>query len=152
MAFFLLWDIKVNILRYIWLAAFYKIYYFMFSRRKQVIHVWNNMRVSEWWQNVNYPFNVVLRGKQVITFWLKITKTKIWFIWNNVHWWIVHNNTNLIVLSSTTKIEALCLAFTNSFCIILLIFHWVVDCIWAFSPSIQCLKCVLDAFNSIFSP
>ncbi len=42
----------------VWLSAFYKIFYFMFSRRKK--RIWNNMRVSKQWQylhvRVDYPF------------------------------------------------------------------------------------------------
>ncbi len=57
MTFFLLWNIKVDILRNVVLKTFY----FIFHRRKKVMQVWYNMRVSKWWQNkffwVNCPFN-----------------------------------------------------------------------------------------------
>ncbi len=43
------------------LPTFFKISSFVLNIRKKLIKVWNNLRVSEWWQNfhfwVNYPFN-----------------------------------------------------------------------------------------------
>ncbi len=48
-------------------SRLFKIPSFMLCKRKWVIQVWNNMRVSKWWQNlfihlflVNYPFNVFI--------------------------------------------------------------------------------------------
>jgi len=41
--------------------TFFNISSFVLHRRKKVIEVWNDMRVSKWWQNCNfwviYPFN-----------------------------------------------------------------------------------------------
>ncbi len=43
-----------------WLQIFFKISSFVFSRTKKFIQVWNDLRVSKWWQKlhfwVNYPF------------------------------------------------------------------------------------------------
>ncbi len=42
------------------LPTFFKISSFVFFRRKKLIQVWNNLKVTKWWQNfhfwVNYPF------------------------------------------------------------------------------------------------
>ncbi len=38
--------------------TFFKICSFVFSRRKKVIQVWNNMRMSEWWLNVHFWFEL----------------------------------------------------------------------------------------------
>ncbi len=39
-------------------------YYFVFSIRNKFIQVWNNMRVSKWWQHfhvwVNYSFKLTI--------------------------------------------------------------------------------------------
>ncbi len=43
-----------------WLPTFFKISYFVFSKRKKFKQVWNNLRVSKWQNNfcfwVNYSF------------------------------------------------------------------------------------------------
>ncbi len=49
----------VSVPEAVWVQTFFKIFYFVFHRRKKVITVWNDMRVNKWWQNfkvwVNYP-------------------------------------------------------------------------------------------------
>jgi len=44
-----------------WFPTFFKISSFVFSRRKKLTQIWNNLRVRKWWQNVhvwvNNPFN-----------------------------------------------------------------------------------------------
>ncbi len=37
-----------------WLQTFFKICSFVFSRTKKFIQVWNNLRVSKWWQNFHF--------------------------------------------------------------------------------------------------
>ncbi len=48
-------------------SKLFKISYFVFNIRKKLIKVWNDMRVSKWWQNfhfwVNYPFNQIPKIK-----------------------------------------------------------------------------------------
>ncbi len=51
-------NIYLNILRNIIFCVPYLTYFFVF----QVLHIWNDMRVSKWWQNVycwvNYLFKL----------------------------------------------------------------------------------------------
>ncbi len=46
-------------------TTFFRISFFVFSRTKTFIQVWNYLRVSTWWQNfhfwVNYPFKDIFR-------------------------------------------------------------------------------------------
>ncbi len=41
-------------------SKLFKIYSFAFNIRNKLLRVWNDMRVSKWWENfwVNYPFNL----------------------------------------------------------------------------------------------
>ncbi len=41
--------------------TFCKISYFMFNRRKKIIQVWNNLRVSKWWQNFHFWVNYLFK-------------------------------------------------------------------------------------------
>jgi len=34
----------------VWLLTFFQKFSFLFSRGKKLIQVWNNMRVTIWWQ------------------------------------------------------------------------------------------------------
>ncbi len=43
-----------------WLPAFFKISSFIFNIRKKLIQVWNDMRVSKWWQNLIFAWTIPL--------------------------------------------------------------------------------------------
>ncbi len=50
----------------LWLPAFFQISSCVFKRRKKLVHVWNNMRLSKWWQHLNFwvdnPFKFWTQG------------------------------------------------------------------------------------------
>jgi len=59
-----------------WFQSFLKISSFVFSRRKKLIQVCNNLRVNKWWQNfhfwVEYPFKIPLKCLETLFIQLSI--------------------------------------------------------------------------------
>jgi len=49
----------------IWLAKFFKISSFVFSRRKKFIQIWNNLRVSDDRMKKTYPFKFKEENKKI---------------------------------------------------------------------------------------
>ncbi len=45
----------------------FKIFYFVFNIRKKLMQVWNNMRVSKWWQN----FTITISRERGVNYYLK---------------------------------------------------------------------------------
>lgn len=44
----------------LWLLTFFKRSSFVFRRRKKLVQVWNNLRMSKWWQNLIFGWTVPL--------------------------------------------------------------------------------------------
>ncbi len=52
----------------VWLPLFLKISSFVFNRIKKLIQVWNNLRVSKWWQNFNFWWTIPLNSHCLYNF------------------------------------------------------------------------------------
>ncbi len=44
------YTMEVNGYQQFWLPTFFKIYIFVFNRRKKIVQFWNYLRVIKWWQ------------------------------------------------------------------------------------------------------
>jgi len=82
----------------VWFQSFFKIYSFVFSRRKKLIQVCNNLRVSKWWQNFNfwveYPMPKICRWMLAISLPLHHSKHNILLEYHGVNATHTHTHTH----------------------------------------------------------
>ncbi len=56
--------------------TFFQISSFVFHRRKKGMQIWNDMRVSKWWQNFNFRWTIPLTGHWQFL----VVKFKLWLV------------------------------------------------------------------------